>query len=212
VAGGSAQREWERRRDLRNARVRARLGGLAGVALAVTGEPAATRAWARGAAGERRLGSILDGLRADGIAVLHDRRLPNSRSNIDHLVVCPSGVFVVDAKNYRGRVERRDRGGLFSTDYRLYVGGSDRSGLVAGMARQTLAVEAALGRYADIPVIPTVCFVDADWSLFARPLQFGNVRVLWPRALVKSVRGDGPLTPDLIAQIAHRLELALPCG
>jgi hypothetical protein len=32
-------------------------------------------------------------------------------------------VFVVDVKNYKGKVETRDRGGFFSTDDRLYVGG-----------------------------------------------------------------------------------------
>ena len=32
--------------------------------------------------------------------ILHDRRVPGSPANIDHLVIGPTGVFVVDAKNF----------------------------------------------------------------------------------------------------------------
>jgi hypothetical protein len=36
-------------------------------------------------------------------AFLH-RAQWGSRANIDHLVIGPTGAFVVDAKNYRGRL------------------------------------------------------------------------------------------------------------
>jgi hypothetical protein len=35
-------------------------------------------------------------------------------ADVDHLLVAPAGAFVINAKNYEGRVERRDRGGWFS--------------------------------------------------------------------------------------------------
>ena len=41
---------------------------------------------------------------------LHDRRVPGTRGNIDHIVVGPAGVFVIDAKNYQGKIEVRNRG------------------------------------------------------------------------------------------------------
>jgi hypothetical protein len=164
----------------------------------------------QGAAGEQRLGALLDPLREEGMAVLHDRRIPGSRANIDHLVVSCAGVFVVDAKNYAGRVERRDRGGWFSTDYRLYVGGKDRSALLASLMRQTEAVRAALGTPTPPTITPVMCFVRADWSLFAQPMRWGDVYVLWPRALRKLLRSGGPLTSDAIEAIGRRLGLALP--
>jgi hypothetical protein len=211
TAGGSAAREWERRHDRREAQVRARFGRLAGVALAITQDPETTQAWLHGATGERLLGSVLDPLCDGGMVVLHDRRIPRSRANIDHIVVSRAGVFVIDAKNYRGRVERRDRGGWFSVDYRLYVGGRDKSNLVTGMARQVEAVRVALGAdFAGLPITQALCFVDADWSLFARPLRFGDVHVLWPKALLELLRADGPLTPDVIVSVERRLTLALP--
>ena len=55
--------------------------------------------------------------------VLDDRRVPGSRTHIDHIVIAPSGVWVVDTNEYDGRVERRDIGGWFKMDERLYVAG-----------------------------------------------------------------------------------------
>lgn len=212
-AGGSAAREWRRRHDRREQAIRSRYGRLSGVVLALSDDPHSTAAWANGANGERALGKLLDPLRDEGLAVLHDRRIPRSKANIDHLVVAPWGVFVVDAKNYKGRVETRDRGGFFSTDYRLYVGGRDKTALVAGMTKQAQAVRAALDdEDASLQICRTICFVDADWSLFARPIEIEGVHVLWPRALGKLIRTEGSLSPDEIARIAGKLALALPAA
>jgi hypothetical protein len=37
--------------------------------------------------------------------VLHDLAVPGSRANLDHLVIGPGGVFVIDSKQYRGRLQ-----------------------------------------------------------------------------------------------------------
>ena len=67
-------------------------------------------AWRHGAAGERRTARLLDPLERHGWAVLHDLAVPASRANIDYLVIGPGGMFVVDSKQYRGRL-RLDRPG-----------------------------------------------------------------------------------------------------
>jgi Nuclease-related domain len=59
-------------------------------------------AWRRGAMGERRTARLLEPLERQGWAVLHDLAVPGSRANLDHLVIGPGGVFVVDSKQYRG--------------------------------------------------------------------------------------------------------------
>jgi hypothetical protein len=64
-------------------------------------------AWRRGAAGERRTAHLLAALERDGWVVLHDLALPGSRANIDHLVIGPGGVFVIDSKQYRGPAAAR---------------------------------------------------------------------------------------------------------
>jgi hypothetical protein len=208
VAGASATREADRRRERRETRVHERYGPFAAAVMAFSEEPQSTEAWEDGARGEQKLGAMLDLLRDEGMAVLHDRRVPGSLANIDHLVVSHAGVFVIDAKNYQGRVERRSNG-WFSSGARLLVGGRDRSAVLAKMERQAAAVRAALGS-STVPMTQVICFLTSDWSLFARPLRFGDVHVLWPRALGKLVRSEGPVDATTIVELERRLALALP--
>jgi energy-converting hydrogenase Eha subunit A len=63
-----------------------------------------TRTWRRGAAGERSTARLLAPLERHGWAVLHDLAIPGSPANIDHLVIGPGGVLVIDSKQYRGRL------------------------------------------------------------------------------------------------------------
>jgi hypothetical protein len=56
--------------------------------------------WRRGAAGERRTARMLAPLTRRGFTVLHDRALPRSRANLDHLVIGAGGVLIVDSKNW----------------------------------------------------------------------------------------------------------------
>jgi hypothetical protein len=70
-------------------------------------------AWRRGAAGERRTARLLDPLERHGWAVLHDLALPGSQANLDHLMIGPGGVFVIDSKQYRGRLQVDPSGRLW---------------------------------------------------------------------------------------------------
>jgi Nuclease-related domain len=63
-----------------------------------------TLAWRRGAVGERRTARLLVPLERHGWAVPHDLAIPGTRANIDHLVIGPGGVAVIDTKQYRGRL------------------------------------------------------------------------------------------------------------
>src|ERR1035437_3533109 len=113
-AGASARREYERRHNKREKGVRDTWGRLGGVVLALSNEPQSTFAWGVGGSGEEKLGVFLESVNNDEtIIVLHDRRIPGSRANIDHIVVSRSGIYVVDAKNYTGQVRREDKGGFF---------------------------------------------------------------------------------------------------
>src|SRR5436853_5665627 len=72
---------------------------------------------------ESKLAAKLGRVDRDDIAFLHDRRIPGARGNIDHVVICPSGLYVIDAKRYKGAVSVRNVGGFFSgPDLRLIVG------------------------------------------------------------------------------------------
>jgi hypothetical protein len=67
---------------------------------------AKARAWQRGSVGERRTARLLARLARDGYVSFHDLAVPGSRANLDHLVLGPTGVFVVDSKQYTGRVHQ----------------------------------------------------------------------------------------------------------
>lgn len=61
--------------------------------------------WEQGAVGERRTASVLDELAPFGYVTLHDLKWPGRpRANIDHVLVGPSGVYVIDSKNWTGRI------------------------------------------------------------------------------------------------------------
>jgi hypothetical protein len=173
-----------------------------------------TKVWARGAEGERRLGGALATLTADDLVVLHDRRLPSSKTNIDHLVVGPNGIYVVDAKRYTGLVELRSSGTSFRPGpNKLYVAGRDRSKLVDAMSKQILAVDAVtkdLLATMPVPITAVLCFVDSEWALFAKPLSLNGVEVMWPKVLYKLVCAPGPLGPSDVQAYAQRLAESLP--
>lgn len=126
--------------------MRERLGPLSGVVLAVSSGPQHEQAWARGAEGEAKLARKLERWTAGhDVVLLHDRRMPRSRANIDHLAIGPSGVIVIDAKRYSGRITVVRRGGLLRdrTEH-LRVHGRDKTKLVDGVLAQADAVRAVL--------------------------------------------------------------------
>jgi Nuclease-related domain len=212
VAGASAWREYERRKAAREDRIRSRFGGrLGGVVLALMDDPQSTRAWATGARGEEKLAEALE--RVDGLRALHDRRVPGTRGNIDHILIAPAGVFVVDAKRYDGRIEIRNRGNIFRPDHRLYVGKRDCSVLADALTWQVEAVTAVLvgaGVEPPPPITSVLCFIDGDWPLIAPPDSFGGVRLEGPKSLRKAVTSTATLDRAEIQDLAQVLAEALP--
>jgi hypothetical protein len=208
-AGGSARREYQLRHQRREQQIDQRWGRLSGVVKFLSDDPQSIRAWAKGSEGEQRLAAHLLAAVGDRAILLNDRKVPRIRGNIDHLVIAASGIWVIDAKHYRGLVTQRDVGRWLKTDLRLYVGRRDRTALAEGLGWQMAAVRKALGG-ADVPVTAALCFIEADWKLFAKPFQQNRVWVTWPKKLAEMIGEPGPLTPADVAQLADRLAGALP--
>jgi hypothetical protein len=216
VPGTSARRRYERLHAQREQRAREKFGRLGGVYLALTNDPQSTVAWRQGSRGERLLGEYLEKVQDERVVVvLHDRRIPGTRANIDHIAITRSGtVWAIDAKNYSGKVRRIDKGGWFSTDLRLYVGRRDCTRLVHGMTKQVDAIRTALGeaviREFGVSVRAATCFVDAEWSLFAKPFSLGGVWVGSPKALADRLREPGELTRHQLGFVTRSVASALP--
>jgi hypothetical protein len=212
AAGGSAQREYDKRSQRRQAAIRSRHPRLGGLVLALTNEPASTRVWAQGAHGERTVAAKIDELAGEHLVALHDRRMlrPDgrpSRANIDHLVVTADGVWIVDAKTHQGTLEVRRSGGLFSPRVeRLFIGGRDKSSLLDGLSGQIDAVRTVLAAVsADVPVRGALCFVGTELPWFGSS-SISGIPLVGRRGLAKLLKLPGDLAPDDRAALAAYLE------
>ena len=113
----------------------------------------------RGADGEAATAEVLTSL-PEGWVALHDVRWLGRRlANVDHVLVGPGGVFVIDSKNWSGRIAVQD-GSLRQSGY-------SREKAVVGAADAALAVSELISPYAAW-VHPALCFVGQDhltgWS------------------------------------------------
>lgn len=209
-AGASARREYERRKTTRENAVRAKHPKLGGLILALSDDPQSTKSWDTGAKGEERFGAALDKRVGERFRVLHDRRIPGTRANIDHIVVASSGVWVVDPKRYVDkRPELKVEGGILRPRIeKLVVGGRDRTKLVEGASKQVDLVRSAL--VPEVPVRGVLCFIEADWPLFGGDFTINDIDVMWPKKLYPLLEADGPFSPDSIEKLHRTLATAFP--
>jgi hypothetical protein len=183
VAGASARREYERRKANDEEAIRQKWGKLGGIAVALSDEKQSTKAWAIGALGEERLAAGFDKHASESLRFLHDRRIPKSRANIDHIAITPGGIWVIDAKRYKGRPELKVEGGILRPRVeKLMVGNRDRTSLIDGVHKQVALVQERVG---DVPVKGVLCFIEADWPLLAGSFSTQGVLVIRPKGLYK---------------------------
>lgn len=64
--------------------------------------------WQSGARGEQETAKVLREVEREGWIVLHD--LPAERGNVDHIVVGPAGVYLLDSKRLGGSVSVDEKG------------------------------------------------------------------------------------------------------
>jgi hypothetical protein len=197
-------REYERRKRNREERTRARHPHVGGVLLALREPPQHEVAFKQGARGEAAVAASLEKrLAGTPVVLLYDRRMPGSRANIDILAVATTGIYVIDAKDHKGKVSISTP--LFGSP-KLRIAGRDQTALLAGLDRQVGAVRAAFGDGAP-PVHGVLCFTRADLPLLGRSI--GSHRLMYRRQLAKRLRSDGPLgnrdISDLAAVLAQRL-------
>jgi hypothetical protein len=173
------------------ARTLATLTGLAAAALVgwrLRFKPSEqARAWQLGAHGERQTARLLDRLGRDGYQVLHDLAMLGSPANVDHLVVGPSGLFVIDSKQWSGTVHQGADGLVWHNNYRL-----DRTLATVRWQAETL------GRLLGIPVAPLICVHGAH-------VQGGGLRTqgvaVVPAALLRSALGHEQLLSEVDVEV-----------
>jgi hypothetical protein len=207
--GASAKAEYEKRSQADDRKREAVFGRfLAPVVKFMAGEDPSTTAWDKGGRGEEKVGRYLSlAVGLNGI-VLHDRIIPGTPWNIDHIAIVPSGVWVIDTKQYRGRVQQRDLGGWFVSRPALFVNGHNRTSLVPAVLRQLDRVQQVVR--GDASLHACLCFSDAEWGLFGRPFTIEDVTITWARRLADELRDEGPIEHDDMRELAGRVAAAFP--
>jgi len=164
----------------------------------------AAERFSRGKEGEQLIGALLEQLAPQGWKVLHDRRRqPRSPANLDHVLVGPAGVFVIEAKNWTGgRLRLDDQGmavGKWRKDDELHSAKVD-----ADIVREHVN---ALGERADTAAV--VAFVH-DMGLSA-PVQHRQVVLLQREQLLPWLTAlPTRLTADQVSYLAAALDISFP--
>jgi hypothetical protein len=182
-----------------------------------TPPPQSTQVWLKGAAGERRVAEAMSALAEHYVYALHDRAIPRSRANIDHIAIGASGVFVVDAKNYPGASlsVRREGGWGRPVQESLMVRGRRRNDLVAGLAAPVFAVQESLGgepALAQLRVTGVLCFLGANWPLFPRTMTVADIPVVGLTGLRRQLLAEGSVSQDVRYRAYCRLAERLPAN
>jgi hypothetical protein len=194
AAGGSAEAEAQRARA-----ASAALERKARYAAKVASD------YEKGAAGERVVADVLEGLTSSGWRILHDLRAPDG-GNIDHIAIGPPGVAVIDAKNWSGTI-------TITADRRLVISRYDKTpdlhrlGEVAEHVRGLVARDGL-----DVAVRGYLVLTGADDR--SRPSEdLGDWRILGVDRLARRLsNGRQDLAPDLVDDIADALASGLPPG
>ncbi|MFF1574846.1 nuclease-related domain-containing protein [Leifsonia sp. NPDC058292] len=179
--------------------------------------PAARRADAltartrHGTEGEKRTAALLAPLEAAGWHIWHDRALPRSRANLDHVLAFPDGkqLVVVDSKKWDYRLETKLVRG------RVHCGKQDRHEEVEKVVGYAERVAKAVGLPVD-RVDPLLVIHGSRipaGSLTVRMPDGRAVHVLpagWLMSTLTAAARKSPPDPEAAAALAARVDRILP--
>ena len=145
--------------------------------------------------GEKRVARKLDWLSKEYIT-LNDILLPTSygTTQIDHIVVSPYGIFVIETKNYKGWIfghENSEEWKQSLLGKKRFWGWSSEQHKLRNPIRQNAAharaVKAILKEVGDFPIIPIVVFADSAERNITTP---NHIVISWCnlRSAIKSYR------------------------
>lgn len=151
--------------------------------------------WDKGAEGEHQTARRLRDL-PTGYVALHDLHVPGSTANIDHLVIGPTGVFVVDSKAHAGTY-RSGNGTLWRGRYPI------RKEL---RGAQSIAQRVSDHLDADASVV--LCFTQATLPLPVNRLDGGMAVTLaaLPSVVTAGPEVHSPAMVEWLTRLARELE------
>jgi Nuclease-related domain len=146
----------------------------------------------KGRDGEREVAEILDELKLGGAQVLHD--IPDEGCNVDHVVICSRGVFVVETKAW-SKPE-----GVWEMDFdgeEIHIGGRSDAAPIVQCRAESASIRALLrvSTSQAFPVRGVVVFL--DWFVRRTPAARGSgIWVLNPKELAGWIRRE----PEVLSE------------
>jgi Nuclease-related domain len=166
-------------------------------AAAENGHTARRKGKANGGEVGARLEHYLDG--SDAV-VLHQRRLPGKLRKINHIVVGPAGITVVDSRHYGGPKTRFERG-------ELRVGKRNRTDLIERVLDQAAAVRELIAgtSYAEVDVEAALALGSVRGDPVVTTLD-GRTLIVWGAGQIAAEASrPGPLSVDEVDALASYL-------
>jgi hypothetical protein len=159
--------------------------------------------WSLGRNGESKVTEALKSL-PDEYVVLNDIVLPDRKGNVDHLLIGPNGVFVIETKNYSGFVRCEEE--------QWFVNGHRIRSLSKQAKRNSMAIRGSIaglfpGQRRVPYVVPLLVFVSRSTRL---KLFKPTVCVLKLNELVEFIRDreiTRAITEDEKRTMVHHLQL-----
>lgn len=160
--------------------------------------------WGAGAVGETRVGRELERLHKEGFYVFHD--WDSGKGNVDHFVIGPQGVFVVETKVFTGEISG-ENGKLLRNGRPIPGKDVTRQAMAEAMAvRDLLRSSSGIEAF----VHPVLCFSSATLSWY-RPIN--NVEITNLGSLNRYIMTQRKrYSPKEVKAIAYLLENRLGVG
>ena len=138
-------------------------------------------------------------------AVLHGVQLPDTTHSVDHLVIAPSGIWLIETAHLAGRLTHRSVGTRHETESQMLLDGVDRTALVDSRGVLSAARESIAAMQFGVDVQTATCLIDATWPISAHPFKVGDHWVTWPRALTDKIQSTGLLPIRTAHDIARAI-------
>lgn len=173
--------------------------------------------WRKGATGEYIMYERLTRELRNGERIFPSLSLPGRPSDIDSLVVASSGVWVLDAKRWSGRIKYGSKSLFhFDTRSRLYVDGVDHTSDIAKIDEAVIPIAEIIGD-PSVPIHRAWALVYADWAmphvfrflLGMKPIRHEGVWLGPPGTLCRLIKEPGPLSQEQIDALADRFQNSL---
>lgn len=139
-------------------------------------------------------------LRGSQATVLHHLQLPGEAVEIDHLVIGPAGVTVVDSQHYNAGKAKFEGG-------RLRIGNRNRTSVIDDVVDQADSVRELLSgtRFSDVRVESAIA-VSKVGGVPTVPSSGGHRVIVWGTGLIaREASRPGPLSRRRVGALASRL-------